>query len=425
MKLLDIAYKDMLRYFRSAFAIGMMLVIPLLITGLIYAAFGGVLTSSETAAYTLPVIKIQAVNQDGGDPETKANMGQVLISALTSESVQNVFAVTETADEVAARSAVDHQQAALALIIPQNFTQAVFSGEGKAALELYQDPTLSFGPGITKEVVDQFLDALSGAQIASRVMNSQFASRSQMLSADTLKQAQTEYSTWFQSITGEKTWNLPAVKRLPNRDTPKSIADHRTTLLGPVMAGMLIFFVFFTGINTAQSILKEQEEGTLARMFTTPTPLPVIFGGKLAAVFFTLVMQSIVLCAASALIFQINWGNLAALGLVIFGLVAAASGFGILLISLMKNSRQAGSVAGGVLAIMGMASGLFTTGFGGGPSIFDTIGLALPQGWALHGMKLVLAGAGPQDVLLPLAALLVFGLVFFGVGTRIFRTRFA
>ena len=57
---------------------------------------------------------------------------------------------------------------------------------------------------------------------------------------------------------------------------------------------LLIFFVFFTGANTAQLILKEQEEGTLARVFTTPTPLPVILGGKFAAVFFTGLMVAAV-----------------------------------------------------------------------------------------------------------------------------------
>src|SRR5512146_567232 len=101
------------------------------------------------------------------------------------------------------------------------------------------------------------------------------------------------------------------------------------------MAGMMIFFVFFTGANTAQSILKEQEEGTLARMFTTPTPIPMILGGKFAAVFLTLVVQATVLTTASALAFQINWGNLLALGLVLFGLVVSATGFGILLISFL------------------------------------------------------------------------------------------
>jgi ABC-2 type transport system permease protein len=132
-----------------------------------------------------------------------------------------------------------------------------------------------------------------------------------------------------------------------------------------------------------------------------------------------------VLTGASALIFGIHGGNLLALGLVLFGLVVSASGLGILLISLAKNTRQAGTMTGGVLAIMGMAGGLYTTGFNGGPAIFDTIGLALPQGWALRGMKLVLAGATPPDVLVPLAALVAFGLVFFLLGTRNFRGRFA
>src|SRR5512142_408967 len=118
MKLIDIAFKDMLRYFRSALAVGFMFVIPLLITGLIYFAFGGVLTSSETAAYTLPVIKIQAVNLDQGDAQTNTHLGQMLINALTDESVKNIFALTLAPDETSARAAVDKQEAALALIIP-------------------------------------------------------------------------------------------------------------------------------------------------------------------------------------------------------------------------------------------------------------------------------------------------------------------
>lgn len=424
MKFVDIAIKDMRRYFRSAFAVGMMLVIPLLITGLIYAAFGGVLVSSETEEYTLPEIRIQIVNLDQGDPNSDLNLGQYLIDALTDESVQNVFDVVLSEDEAAARASVDAQEAALAVIIPAHFTEAAVEGRRTAEVELYQDPALSFGPGITKEIVEQFLDALTGGQIAGAVTADLFTSRGLAVDLNARAEVQSAYNAWFQSMASEKQWKLPVVKRLPNRETPKSIADHRTTLLGPVMAGMMIFFVFFTGANTAQLILKEQEEGTLARIFATPTRLSVILGGKFTAVFFTLIVQAIVLAAASALAFQINWGNLAALGMVMFGLVTAGTGFGILLISFIKNNRQAGAVIGGVLAVTGMLSGLFTTGFSGS-SIFDQLGLFFPQGWALHGMKLVLAGAAPQDVLITLAALLGFGLTFFAAGIWKFRSRFA
>jgi ABC-2 type transport system permease protein len=425
MKLLDIALKDMLRYFRNTVAVGMMVVVPLLITGLIYAAFGGVLTSSETSTYSLPLIKIQVVNHDPGDAQANFNAGSYLVEALASEAVQDVFQITQVEDELAARSAVDHQEAALALIIPANFTQAALSGQGKAVLELYQDPTLSFGPGITKEIIDQFIDALTGGQIAGRVLQEQFAAHGLTLDPAAQAQVKLEYSGWFKSLAGSRTWNIPLKKRLPNNPEEKSVTDHRNSLMGPVMAGMMVFFVFFTGANTAMSLIREQEEGTLARMFTTPTPLAVILGGKFAAVFITLIVQSIVLITASALVFGIDWGNLAALSLVVIGIVVSGAGFGILLMSFIKTTRQAGPITGGVITLTGMAGGLMTTGIAKVPEALNTANLFVPQGWAMRGLRLVLFGAAPQDVLLPVLVMLVFGLVFFAAGAKLFSKRFA
>ncbi len=59
MKILDIALKDLTRSFRSLFAIGMMVSAPLVITGLIYFAFGGGRASSD-----LPAVKVGVVNGD-------------------------------------------------------------------------------------------------------------------------------------------------------------------------------------------------------------------------------------------------------------------------------------------------------------------------------------------------------------------------
>lgn len=425
MKVLDIALKDMLRYFRSSFAIGMMLVVPLLITGLIYFAFGGVLTSSETDKYTLPVIKIQVVNLDQGDQKVNLNAGQLMVDTMTSENVKDVFATSLAADEISARAAVNRQEVALALIIPANYTQAVLTGTEKAEVVVYQDPTLSFGPGIAREIIGQFLDAISGQRIAVNVVGAQVAAQGKPLDPAVTAQVQSQYGEWFKSLAADKTWSLPVIKRLPNKESPKSIGDHRTTLMGPVMAGMLIFFVFFTGANTAQSILQEQEEGTLARLFTTPTPLTVILGGKFAAVFLTLIVQSIVLIIASGIVFKIEWGNLFTLGLVVTGLVVAAAGFGILMMSFIKTTKQGGTVSGGVLAMMGMVGGLFTSSLQNTPAVMQQVSVIVPQGWALKAMNLTLSGALPQDVLLPVMVMLVFGILFFAFGARMFGKRFA
>jgi len=72
-----------------------------------------------------------------------------------------------------------------------------------------------------------------------------------------------------------------------------------------------------------------------------------------------------------------------------------------------------------------MAGGLFTTGFPSLPAAFETAALFVPQGWAMRGWKLALAGGGVSDVLLPAVVTLGMGVVFFVVGAFVFRKRFA
>ena len=60
MKILDIAFKDLTRSFRSAFAIGMMVIAPLMLTGLIYFAFG----SMSSGDVSMTAITVGVVNAD-------------------------------------------------------------------------------------------------------------------------------------------------------------------------------------------------------------------------------------------------------------------------------------------------------------------------------------------------------------------------
>ena len=71
----------------------------------------------------------------------------------------------------------------------------------------------------------------------------------------------------------------------------------------------MIFYAFYTGVATAESILQEEEERTLPRLFSTPTPQATILGGKFLAVLFTVLVQVIVLLLVARLIFGIHWGE--------------------------------------------------------------------------------------------------------------------
>jgi ABC-2 type transport system permease protein len=200
--------------------------------------------------------------------------------------------------------------------------------------------------------------------------------------------------------------------------------ESRSTMMGPIMAGMLVFFVFFMGANGAQSIIREHEEGTLARLFTTPASAPMILAGKFLAIFVALAIQTIVLLVASALLFRISWGTFTSVNLATLSLIVAATGFGVMLMSFIKNTRQTGPVLGGVLTITGMIGGVFTNGIPNVPALMDKVALSMPQGWALQAWKLSLAGNGAGAIILHTVVLIVLGMIFFLIGLALFRRRF-
>jgi len=422
MKVLDIALKDLLRSFRSGFALVMMFVVPLLVTGIMNFAFGSM--ASDEGGFDLPVTRVQVVNLDQPGPQFSFSFGQMLVGFLQDERLANLLQVTEAADEAGARVAVDSQDAGVAVIIPPDFTTAALAPAGNAEVTLYQDPTLTLGPSIVKGIVSQFVGGFVGAKIAASVVADQLGQRGVAVDASLTQDVAMQYGAWAEALGQSRGGGAhPALDIQP--PSGESEAVSQWTMMGGIMAGMVIMFAFFTGVNTAETIIREDEEGTLARLFTTPTPRAVILGGKFAAVFITLVVQVVVLMLASAIIFRIRWGEPLAVASVALGLVVAAAGFGVLLMSFLKNTRQTGPVMGGVLTLTGMLGGLFTTGFQNLPAAYETINLLTPHGWALRGWKAALAGGGVGDVLLPVLVTLGMGIVFFVVGALVFRKRFA
>lgn len=419
MKVLDIALKDLLRSFRSPFALVMMFAAPLLITGLLYFAFGGLLGGG--GGFDLARTQVQVVNQDEAAAAGGFSAGTRLVEFLQDEALAEVVAVTVVSDEAQARAAVDAQEAGVAVIIPSGFSQALMAPGEKAAVTLYQDPTLTIGPGIVKDLVAHFLDGFSGAQIAGSVTTRQLSAGGVQVDGAALEGATVQYADWLNSGAHHDVESI-AVQPPAGR----AAAEERgASVLEPTMAGMMIFFVFFIGAYGAESIIREDEEGTLERLFTTPTTRGSILGGKFVAVVLALVVQIAVLLASSSLLFDIRWGQPATVFLAALGLIVAAAGFGLLLMSFIKSTRQTGPVMGGVLPVMGMLGGLFTTGIPTLPAAFETVTLITPHGWALRSWSLALAGAGPGEVLVPTLVLAGMGVVFFVAGVGLFRRRFS
>jgi ABC-type multidrug transport system permease subunit len=137
-------------------------------------------------------------------------------------------------------------------------------------------------------------------------------------------------------------------------------------------------------------------------------------------------VQVTVLLIVSSYLFGIDWGSLSALVPAAAGIVFTASSFGIFINSLMKDTKQGGVVFGGVLTLSGMIGiiGIITMGSPSSAALGNSVSLLVPQGWAVHGLVQAMGGKPEREVLLTLAALLAWGIVFFITGVWRFNRRY-
>ena len=435
MKAFDIALKDMTRSFRSAFAVIFMFGVPLLVTGMFYFMFGNI---ADSGGFSLPKTKVIIANMDEGGPKFQVNpknipggreadtMGDLIVSILESDEMADLIEITFAADPQAARASVDGQDFQVAIIISPDFSEQFADvEEGKAVIEFYQDPTLTIGPAIMRSIMNRFLDSMGGVKIAVNVFMDE-ADPSQYALTGQVVQGYLETSLALSEDLEGELLDVRSPSSAPQSAEEES-QNVLLSIVGPIMGGMMVFYAFFTGTSTAQSILKEEEERTLPRLFTTPTPQATILSGKFLAVFLTVLVQVVVLLVAARLIFGIQWGDFLPAALTAVGTVFSASSFGIFVNSFLKNTRQGGVLFGGVLTMTGMIGmiGIFAMNSPAAARLGDTVSLLVPQGWAVHGLLQAMNGQPVTSVLTTALVMLAWSATFFAIGVWRFNKRYA
>jgi ABC-2 type transport system permease protein len=321
---------------------------------------------------------------------------------------------------------VDRQEVGVALVIPAGFTDRYLSGDYDTQVQIVSDPTLSIGPAVVEDMVTTMIDAVAGGGIA--VLTLQERQQALGLAPDpaALPAYIEQYGNWYRDFERALYHDPERAALVVSAPAAGAEAvDPFRQTMALTLAGQMIFFAFFTGSYAMLSIVRDAEEGTLARLFTTPTSTTTILAGKYVAVVLTVVLQGLVLLTAGHYAFGIDWGPPAGVAVALTAQVVAATGLGVALIALIKGSRQAGPVLGGGLTVLGMLGGLFTANIPGGmPAAFNVLANFTPQGWVLKAWRGVLDGAPMVDLLVPLAVAVTIGLALFVVGAALFRRRY-
>jgi ABC-2 type transport system permease protein len=400
--------------------------VPILMTLLFGFLFGGV--GGSEAEFSIPVTDVIFVNLDEGsamvpsfemDGGSFDNMGAMLVDLMQDNAFAELMNAS-TGVEADARAAVDGREAGMAVIIPPGFTETLIGmRDEQVTIEFYKDPELSLGPQVSEAVVMSVVDGFSSGTLSLETVN-------QVLAEHGVTLSQGEQMALIQSLTESAEQNQGSLTVVPPSDAEEAESGSLLqTIIRSIMGGMMIFYAFYTGTSAAQSILQEEEDGTLARLFISPTPVSTILNGKFLAGFLMIVVQVAVLLLFGRLAFGIDWGPLPSLLVFTLGLVAVANSFGIFIVSLMKSTRQAGTIYGAVLTLSGMLgiSSVFTVGTSA-EAAFKVIPLVVPQGWAMRALETAWSGNFLNTLLLT-GGLLVWAIVFFIIGITRFKRRFA
>ena len=411
MKLLTLAWKDLRRQFRSGLLLLLMIGVPLLLTGLLYFAFG----STGTGPALTP-LSVAVIDLDTPAALAPFAVGTIVAQALGSPELATLLVPATAPDAATARRRVRAGDLGAAVIVPAHATATLLSGRGVLTLEVITDPARPLAAGVLSDILQAVADGLSAGGVAARVT--------------------AELAT-AQGVPGAALLAARAAATVgpgPGIDRPASLvitapreggSSFVKRMVAEVMAAMMIFFVFFSGAYGASAVLREQEEGTLRRLAATPTSTATQLGGRFLGIAAILVVQIASLLALSGLVFGIGWGRPLPVALASAALAVDAAGFGVVLLAFVKTSRQSGPVFGVVLTVTGMVGGLMTATMPSLPVAFHTAALFTPQGWAMDLWRACLAGGDVGAILPSLAGTFVIGVGLLAVGVPLMRRRFA
>ena len=387
-----------------------MLLAPFLLTvglGMVTGRFSG---SSSTGISNIPVV---IVNQD------QARLGNALVDTFQSDNLADLVTLSIADDPAAARSAVDADKAAAAIIIPAGFTDSIFPPQGKTTsgpalqIELYANPTRPTSAGVIKTILDEFINHVEVGRVGSQVVLTQLLTGGLVQPQDAARVAQ-QLSASQSDSAATSSITLDNVT-----SSGKQVNFDVLALLAP---GMALMFLMFTVSNGGRTLLTERTHGTLPRLLVTPTTTVQVLGGKVIGIFLTGTAQMLILIGGTSLMFGVQWGDPLAVAALVLAAVFGAVGWGMLLTAIAKTPGQVSAIGSALMLTFGILGGTFIN-MDNMPLWFRYVTRITPNAWGVDGFTTLALGSGLPEILKPVLALLVMGAVLFAIAVLLFNRR--
>ena len=402
-----IALKDLKLFMTDRIAIGMFLLFPFLFVALFSFVLGGV--GSEDDRMVLHV-----VTQEDSD-----GMSHHIARALETDDVDELdpgeIIIVWDKEYDDALMAVENHSTNGFLSFPEGFTDGISLGYG-SHIEVVVDPDATYDRAALNSI---------GEAIASQIGLQQV-----------VRNAITGYMLegWIDSgdidrITAETPSLLSVHAGVP---TKASLVEYEVETVGPVKAeapsnyvvpGYLVMFVFMAAAFSAETIVRERQNNTLERLLSSSVRRHAILGGIYGGVALKGLIQIVVFWTVGLVAFRLDLGTEPGAAILLsVVMVLMSSAFAVMLATLARTQRSAGSIALVASLVMAPLGGcwwpLFIT-----PRWMQFLARTTPHGWATTGFNKVLVFGGDFASAAPeLLAVMAFGVIFGMIAVLRFRT---
>ena len=405
-KLFFIALKDLRLIFRDPAGLVFMLLAPFALTigmGALTGRFSG---STQFGISQIPVV---IVNQDSGE------LGKVLEDVFASDEIKQLIAAQPQSDPTAARALVDEDKVAAVIIVPEGFSESIMSGEsgGKVVrIEFYENPTRPTSTGIARSILESFMTQVEVGRVSGTLIVNQLLSSG----AIQLNQAAAIGAEVGREVVGNSSGSIKLTT------TTAEGSGAKFDILAYLAPGMAMLFLMYTVSFGGRSLLVESRTGTMARMLISPTNPGFILGGKGLGIFLTAAAQLLILIGGTSLLFRLSWGDWRGVALLILAAAFGASGWGILMASVLKTPGQVAITGSAVALLFGVLGGSFFD-LSVMPEWVRKVGMITPNSWANDGFRILSMGGKFAAIQSNLIALLIMGAALYTLGTILLSRR--
>ncbi|WP_079508525.1 ABC transporter permease [Mesobacillus jeotgali] len=373
-----LALKDAVLIARDKKALLTLIFMPILLIGILGAAFGNMMGDEEVTQ--IKKFKIGIVNLDDGE------LGKVLEEEIFVNGLPELID-GEGMSEKEMKDQLKQQELSVGVILPKDFSDHIILGE-ESQVKIVSIPSASLQSSIIESIVIQFNQSSAVNGAAMQVMG---------------QPGRVNSSPGIANSVGDS-FNIMEEVAVKQKQKPVGSFQYYA-------AGMGVMFLLMTVITGVSAMIEEKEQDVYSRLLITKLTNRDYLIGKFIGLLFISSLQFFIIFLGTRYLYGVNWGNsMSGVFVIGFSFVFSVCGLGVLLGTFVKTEKTfnaAGMLATQIMAAIGgsmVPLYLF-------PEWMNSIVKVLPNALALQTFLDLMTGAELSQVLMEAVILITIGIV--------------